>query len=103
MKNFECHITIKGERDDVSPIVNEMGDGWSFSCIDGDPVLGLQEYCYATNHYETERGARLGISVWASYLSRMGLDIVRGKVEQVIFDSRTEPEWLQTVKSEKPK
>ena len=99
MKDFECHITIKGERDTVSPIVNDLGEGWSFSCIDGDPELGLQEFCYATNHFEDETTSYRNMAITARYLYKQGLDVVRVKVERVIFDTRIASEWFTFMKS----
>ena len=88
-KMYECHITMVGEAAHLESVVKFFE--WHFSKIDGDPVLGKGIKCYATKNYtvvdytlieviqEMERIAR-GIS-------NQGINIVRTKVEQIVYDT----------------
>ena len=47
MPKFEAHITLPRDRAET---VEKLGAlcGWTFSQIDGDPLMGKQAYCYLT-------------------------------------------------------
>lgn len=88
MLDFECHITMRGERNEVEEAVRRVGFGWTFSCIDSDPVLGDEVFCYATNHYPTESIAITETSCAKRDLLGLGMNVVRAKVELIVFDER---------------
>lgn len=89
--NFECHITMIANKNIASGVVGELGGGWTFSCIDGDPLLGNKIFCYATNHFATESDARERLSGGVDFVNKqrhLGVHVVRAKIEQVIYDVR---------------
>jgi hypothetical protein len=91
--DYECHITMMA-KDDLQTVAIENlvhAIGWSFSKIDGDPLLGPGVKCYATTHYadivaEEEVILRLGMTV--GELTKNGCEVVRCKVEKIVFDRR---------------
>lgn len=91
MEDYECHVTLEGPRHLSENIVAKHGRGWTFSCIDGDPVLGNFIFSYATNHYTTEEEARMELNSAMNKLGQYGgTDVVvrRAKIEKVIYDMR---------------
>jgi len=88
MQDFEVHITMKGNRIACEKAVKQVGNGWTFSCIDGDPLLGKDVFCYATNHYTTKEVAFAELDSEVRELLRRGMPVVRTKIESVIFDKR---------------
>lgn len=85
-KDFECHITIMGLPRLVQKAVEEVG--WSFSHIDGDPVLGASSFCYATNHYDELMEAKVALDSATVQLIGRNLKVLRIKIEHVVFDKR---------------
>lgn len=95
-EEFECHITIAlPESEQIHYKVEAMklrveAVKWSFSCIEGDPQLGQRTFCYATAYYADADTAIEMTNAVATVLSGKGLNVVRRKVEHVIYDSRRE-------------
>jgi hypothetical protein len=89
---YEAHITMMGERDQVQLLVE--GLGWKFSCIDGDPVLGAGVKCYATHFMNPRRFTRSeainDLNIVADKLESMGAIVTRRKIEEVIYDDRSD-------------
>lgn len=92
-KYYEAHITITGFRDEIKTVVENYGNGWKFSAIDGDIVLGEGVKCYATKHYKKDiyndvMIAKLQEEVkqYKKLLGGAGV-VVRSKVELIIYDS----------------
>lgn len=88
MNDYEAHITLLDDRSLVRQAVETIGNGWTFSCIDGDPVLGDKVHCYATNHFDDASLAKLLTRDMAVTMSRWGVRVIRMKVEQIIWDVR---------------
>ena len=74
--------------------VELLGNGWTFSCIDGDPVYGDKILCYATNHFSSEDVAKSLVVSAVNELNLLkchgfsDLDVMRAKIEEVVFDVR---------------
>lgn len=89
---YECHITIKGDRNVIKPLV-EITPGWKFSCIDGDPAFGEVVLCYAAAHFNGSFDHTEVVREMhkvADSLKSMGLNVAREKVEFIVYDSRQE-------------
>jgi hypothetical protein len=89
-EDYECHITLFGDKKRIEDCVNRVGFGWTFSAIDGDPVLGQHVFCYATNHFESEKDAHVELYLAIRDLVSLGLrsNIKRSKIEHIVFDER---------------
>ena len=87
---YECHITMLGDPKKIRPEVERCK--WKFSVIDGDPVLGEGVKCYAT-HLFNRKHELMKVQAWlfdtAAYLSSCGFEVLRRKIELVIFDDRS--------------
>ena len=84
---YECHITMRGDKAIIQPLVEKAG--WKFSCIDGDPVLGDGILCYATKHYshnEAKDWVVLCMNRAAEELKEC--NVIRQKVEFVLYDTK---------------
>lgn len=87
---FEAHITFDRKFahfvEAYAPTV-----GWTYSVIDGDPVMGQKAYCYLTA-YDTNplRLKRRALEI-AERLGRIDIQVpaLRTKVEQIMWDSKT--------------
>lgn len=89
MSYYECHITMKGNPVVLKPQVEVSG--WKFSAIDGDIDLGDGVKCYATMHYPARNMAEEVIATVKGYAGAykfLGIDVLRSKVELVIYDSK---------------
>ncbi len=87
---YECHITMLGDKEKLKPIVEFHK--WKFSAIDGDPTLGDGIKCYATRHYNTKLNPDTVLYAlhWvADDLERNGIEVIRRKIERVIYDDRS--------------
>lgn len=88
-KYYECHITLFGNKEEIKAIVED--EGWKFSAIDGDPVLGGGVHCYATHHYgkHYEEGSVVNLMNFkATIFKNRGLQVLRQKVEYVVYDTK---------------
>jgi len=88
---YEAHVTMLGVPDDIRPLVENLR--WKFSCIDGDINLGDGVKCYATRQFKgtlTEQEVVGKLYYAVGYLEGYGLQVIRRKVEVVIFDDRSE-------------
>lgn len=87
---YECHITMVGQQSVLKPMVEKQG--WKFSAIDGDPTLGDGVKCYATRHFNEKLSPEYIVSrvcETADVLATDGAEILRRKVELVVFDDRS--------------
>lgn len=87
---YECHITMEVGPKTSKYAVELMG--WKFSQIDGDPSLGDGPREYATIH--ASPNADLIHTVvprmqkTAEFLKWLGFNVVRQKVELVMYDTK---------------
>lgn len=87
---YECHVTMLGDPKSIRQSVESIG--WKFSVIDGDPVLGDGVKCYATTFFNKKTNKNLviaSVQETAKTLGRMGITVLRDKVEHVIYDSKS--------------
>lgn len=89
MAKFEAHVTCDRSQ---SLIVQKVADsiGWTFSAIDGDPIMGKQAYCYLTA-YDTSGHALMVrmLNEVRPLLDRHGVEPLRFKIEEIVYDSKT--------------
>ncbi len=86
---WECHITMTCTGKERA-FVEQFGNGWTYSNITDDPILGPGAKCYATRHFHEK--ISLGFVVMATIdvarvLEQSGAKVIRRKVERVVFDS----------------
>lgn len=89
---YECHVTMQGNKEYAENLVNSIG--WKFSAIDGDILLGGGLKFYATRHFNARMKAeevKEELLSVAEFLHSplAGVEVVRRKVELVIFDDRS--------------
>lgn len=87
---FECHVTMTGPPEHIRPLVEKLK--WKFSVIDGDVVLGAGSKCYATRLFNsrlTAQGVKAELLRVAQILSDNNCNVIRRKVELVLFDDRS--------------
>jgi hypothetical protein len=86
-RKFEAHITCP--REASREVEVSLTEGWVFSAIDGDPVMGKQAYCYLTA-YDTDAQLLLErVTAKAAYLRLQGVEVLREKIEEIIYDTKT--------------
>lgn len=89
-KYYEAHITFLGHPSTLRPEVEKQG--WRFSTINGDPVLGEGIKCYATTFFNARRTETEVIEVLhatARIFSELGHKVIRRKIELVLHDDRS--------------
>ena len=87
---YEAHITMKGDPAVIRQLVEDTN--WKFSSIDGDINLGDGIKCYATTQFNKKLGDEKIIDLLkgtAAFLKMRGVEILRRKVEIVIYDDRS--------------
>lgn len=91
---YECHVTLlagsSAGRNRLEEITKK--EGWKFSAIDGDINLGPGTKFYATRQFNArlEEGEVIGyLNNMADVLEKWGAEILRRKVERVIYDDRS--------------
>jgi hypothetical protein len=88
MAKFEAHITCPREQADAVRAIGAL-EGWTFSQIDGDPIMGAGVKCYLSA-YSTHAVRLLAeMRDVERSLALAGLTVLRTKVEQILFDSKT--------------
>ena len=91
-KYYECHITMEMENKGLAERAVKA-TGWSFSAIDGDPILGKGVKCYATKHFperKPEEEVLKELNAVGNELADHGINVVRRKIELVLYDTRSQ-------------
>lgn len=93
---YEAHVTMTLPVLSTSNLTAARklieGTGWKFSCIDGDIALGSGVKIYATTHWNSKIPVEDAITLLhrnADALAARGLNVIRRKVELVIYDDRS--------------
>lgn len=88
MPKFEAHITCLRSEGEMVQKFCEL-TGWTYSQIDGDPIMGKRAYCYATAYREDGHVLLAETSALARNLEQAGVTVLREKVEQIMYDTKT--------------
>lgn len=88
---FECHITLlpDADRNWAQGVVEQ--EGWTFSEIQHDIILGRGPKLYATKHFNLRVGLDRSwelVQEARKAFERQGLKVLRCKVECVMKDER---------------
>lgn len=86
---FEAHITFDRLSDWRVKCLPDTFTGFSFSAIDGDPVMGKKAYCYLTAYDSSSENLLSRVKRVAKYAQSVGVVPLREKIEEIIYDSRT--------------
>lgn len=89
MSLYEAHITYKEECRTMLEALTIPG--WKFSCIDGDPVLGKQKFCYLTSY---DIDGKILLHRMRMVVESMGFSCVRQKIEHIVYDTKTDIDEL---------
>lgn len=86
---YECHITLGLHPVSAKRLIEALG--WKYSMIEGDPVLGTGYHEYATRHASAkcpESTIIAEMDYIAGVLAHMGFNVLRQKVELVVYDTK---------------
>jgi hypothetical protein len=87
MPKYEAHITLDKA---VAPRVKAGLKDWQYSAIDDDPIMGQKPYCYLTAYDPDAKMLKARMDQVVDILNtEMGIEVLRTKVERIIFDSKT--------------
>lgn len=90
---YECHITMIGDPQYVIPMVEFIG--WKFSAINGDPDLGEGIKCYATRQFNGKYTKEFILDLLNEAATEISkneeIQVIRKKIEFVIYDERIKP------------
>lgn len=87
---YEAHVTILADPDIAKPIIESLK--WKFSAIDGDINFGDGVKCYATRQFNAKISQEEMVKTLhnvADEIEANGLNVIRRKVELVIYDDRS--------------
>lgn len=88
--NYECHITVAREDGPVTAgVAADPKNPWKYSQIDGDPVLDQKVFAYLTKHDTNYVRLYSNMKATVGALSQQGVDVVREKIELIMYDTKT--------------
>lgn len=92
MNKFECHITVNKPKDITEAKLlfkiasdNNMKTSW----ITGDPVLGIGKWFYISGFNTDYQILFNNMKAVCTKLEKMNIEIVREKIEQILYDTKT--------------
>jgi hypothetical protein len=87
---YECHVTMLGDPKTLRAATQALG--WTYSAIDNDANLGPGMKQYATRQLNSKVGLEAAIKQVtdvANSLRMLNAEVLREKVEEVLFDTRS--------------
>jgi hypothetical protein len=86
---YECHVTIK--KPDQAIVMDALAEqfGWKTSYINGDALLGKDGYFYFTTHHVAYEALFAKMETLAGVLQVLGRPVLRKKIEQIVYDTKT--------------
>jgi hypothetical protein len=88
MPKFEAHITFERTDETVAKLKDGF-NGWSYSAITDDPIMGQKPYVYLTNYSPFAKKLLIDMKETVGKLDTEGIKALRTKIERIIFDSKT--------------
>lgn len=85
---YEAHITFDRKYAMEVKGLSVSSVGWSFSQIDGDPDVGNVVLCYLNARGDVYEDLLSEMMFLALSAKRVGIQPIRTKVEQILFDHR---------------
>ena len=82
--HITCHIKDAAEVERIGTLYN-----WKFSKIDGDALMGAKPFCYLTAYNPTKAGMYTDMLLRKSSLENAGVEVLRTKIEEIIWDTKT--------------
>lgn len=86
--SYECHITTLVKDAEVCELI-ARAEGWKTSEIKRDPILGDGSHFYLTCHSTDFMEIFGKMKDTANKLGDVGVQVLRKKIEHIIYDSRT--------------
>lgn len=89
--NFECHITFPASDSMIArTTAGQRGfEGWKYSVIEGDPLLGPGVHAYLTRHSINYITLFTGMKALVGALTQNGVGVIREKIELIMYDTKT--------------
>lgn len=93
MPKYEAHITCE-RRDalrlqEIAAINPGAESQWTFSQIDGDPLMGKTPYAYLTAYDSDALRLKTRMNLIAVRLRTVDVPVLRCKIEQILYDTKT--------------
>lgn len=86
---YECHITFDVDNEDYIKTIKSLAvEGWKFSRIHGDPVLGDKLYTYLSAHNTEPQALFDAMMVKVEKASELNVQPCRLKIEAIVYDER---------------
>lgn len=88
MAKFEAHITFERTDDSIQKLKDGF-NGWVYSAITDDPIMGQKPYVYLTHYSPFAKKLAKEMEETTTKAELVGLKPLRGKIERIIFDTKT--------------
>lgn len=88
MAKYEAHITFDKSDKNVA-FLKDGYNGWQYSCIDDDPVMGQKPYCYLTAYLPDRYKLMEWMDITTTLVAVKGINSLRTKIEHILYDSKT--------------
>lgn len=91
MSKYECHITVPMPSGGMLHEFEDIGEdhGWKTSYIQGDPLLGEKRYFYFTRFGTDLMDLANQMSALTNVLRNYDIQVLRQKIEEILFDTKT--------------
>lgn len=88
MAKFEAHITLERTDETVAKLKDGF-NGWAYSAITDDPIMGQKPYVYLTAYSPYAKKLLADMKATTTKLEEQSIKPLRAKIERIIFDSKT--------------
>lgn len=88
INRYEAHITVDIAFAKEVQIAGHA-TGWTYSQIHDCPIMGNNTYCYLTHYNTNAETLKDQIDAIIALLSIGNIPILRAKIKQIIYDTKT--------------